>query len=1736
MTLKGLTLVILSILSVLVLSLLLSGECEATVWSVDDDGPADFSTIQDAINGSSSGDSIVVNNGTYNEKIVINKSISLNGWDKNTTRINGPGIGHVVNITAHWANITGFNITGSGTDLENMDAGVHILGNNTTVQDVILYKNLYGLQLWGSSNNTINNNSFVENTLYGCLLAGWPGNVIHNNSFFKDGIIIGYSAISKYYNQTIETSNTVNGNPIYYLHDVESGLILGDAGQVILANCRNVTVESNISYTDFGIIMYNCTNISFTDCSIKYCLKGMDIKKSTYINITNTNISYCTTDGIEIADQSNNVTIESTSFYNEYKYHTFRAVKDISIWNSTFSMGYLDLWDNSRVSLINTTIDNLILLHDTVSRVTISWLLDVKVIDNLTNPISGVNLWVNDSLGSNVFTGITDGLGSCRGIVCIERIKSLSSSEYHTPHLVEASNGTHFGDVSPTMDTSKQVTILISSEPKPDMIIVDDDGTPGVDCDFNSIQDAINFASTGEKIYVKNGTYNRITINKKVNLMGEDNNETIIDGGGTGVVVKFTNINGANLSGFKITGGGSDFLNDDVAIWLSGSDYCNISNNQICNNYDVFKGEMDDTMDLATYNTFYNNTVHNNQESIYLFYLDGFYFYFYNNEIFQNDGKIFLWLSADSEFIGNNISDLDIAFCFDHGGNFLIRDNEISNVGTVFSLEGTEDTTIQYNNITSVANYIISMYDSCLGNVITHNNFSSSVLKFYLSDSGVPQNQIYLNNFNSTNIQLTLFNSNEIWSSGGYGNYWGDYQGLDNGSSGRTAGDGVGDTSLPHHSVDNFPLMGPIRDRPFAGFESNPGTGNITTTFDFDASYCFDYQDADAGLQVRWDWENDGTWDVDWTATKTASHQYTTPGTYTVNLMVRDSGGLLDNITQEIIVVNEAPNATFTVDPLSGNITATFNFDASGCIDLENVTAVLEVRWDWEDDGTWDTSWSTTKTASHQYGYPSTYSVRMEVRDGEMVARNTTLQIEVVNEHPLANFTVEPLAGNITTLFTFNASSCWDLEDPLSNLWVRWNFDDKGGWDTPSTSEKEVSYQYASPGVYTVRLRVNDTGYLYNETTLQVNVPNELPLANFTVTPLVGNISTDFIFNASGCSDLETPLSAIGASWDWEDNGIWDLYTSCDQIVSHSYSSPGTYTVRLEVEDNCQETTTISHQVQVVDEPPHAFLNVLTSLANVSVFVQFDGRDSWDLETVSSDLLARWDWEDDGIWDTDWLVALWNGHQFDEPGTYTIRLEVMDNNGQVDNATGQVEIENLPPHPAFSITPGSGNISSLFLFNASNTWDLENDTSELMVRWDWENDGTWDTGWDYDKLQYHQYTELGTYTVGMQVSDWHGLIDITTHTLEVVNDPPHPLFNVTPGSGDITQVFTFDASGTWDLENETSELMVRWDWQNDGTWDTEWSYTKSQDHQYGYPGTYTVRLEARDMEGLSNSITHQNTVNNTPPHATFTVTPTTGNLSEEFTINASGCTDMEDGVSDLSIRVDWENDGTWNTGWATSKTASHTYTSAGTYTIKVEVRDALGTISNATVTVEVYLDSDGDGYRDEDDAFPADNHEWNDTDEDGTGDNSDAFPTDPTEWNDTDEDGTGDNSDAFPEDPAEQNDTDSDGVGDNADAFPTDPAASLDTDGDGYPDEWNEGYTEEDSTTGLRKDEFPSDPEQYKLKDEGFRIPIWIFGVIAMVIMVVVAIVFYMKKDKRKPMREEPDNHNEDIQEEVESG
>jgi len=84
-----------------------------------------------------------------------------------------------------------------------------------------------------------------------------------------------------------------------------------------------------------------------------------------------------------------------------------------------------------------------------------------------------------------------------------------------------------------------------------------------------------------------------------------------------------------------------------------------------------------------------------------------------------------------------------------------------------------------------------------------------------------------------------------------------------------------------------------------------------------------------------------------------------------------------------------------------------------------------------------------------------------------------------------------------------------------------------------------------------------------------------------------------------------------------------------------------------------------------------------------------------------------------------------------------------------------------------------------------------------------------------------------------------------------INNPPVPIFFIDPSSGNTSTIFEFDASASYDQEDPQSLLKVRWDFDGNGIWDTDFSYTKTATHQYSESGNYYPKLEVKDEDGAS---------------------------------------------------------------------------------------------------------------------------------------------------------------------------------------------------------------------------------------------------------------------------------------------
>ena len=219
-------------------------------WTVDDDGSADFHTIQEAVNAANDGDTIFVRKGVYYENVVVNKTVSLIGENRSNTIIDGSRIGTVVKIAVDNVTLYGFTIQHSKTLYPPGGYSGVYLDHSTrcNISYNIVRDNYYGISLEYSDANIIFHNTLSHHLWHGIRLINAHKNIIIGNNAshnWNEGI---YSFDS---NNNLIASNimTDNNHGIYLLDSSNTRII------------RNILAHNSFSEYSTGISLYsnNCT-------------------------------------------------------------------------------------------------------------------------------------------------------------------------------------------------------------------------------------------------------------------------------------------------------------------------------------------------------------------------------------------------------------------------------------------------------------------------------------------------------------------------------------------------------------------------------------------------------------------------------------------------------------------------------------------------------------------------------------------------------------------------------------------------------------------------------------------------------------------------------------------------------------------------------------------------------------------------------------------------------------------------------------------------------------------------------------------------------------------------------------------------------------------------------------------------------------------------------------------------------------------------------------------------------------------------------------------------------------------------------------------------------------------------------------------------------------------------------------------------------------------------------------
>lgn len=179
-----------------------------------------------------------------------------------------------------------------------------------------------------------------------------------------------------------------------------------------------------------------------------------------------------------------------------------------------------------------------------------------------------------------------------------------------------------------------------------------------------------------------------------------------------------------------------------------------------------------------------------------------------------------------------------------------------------------------------------------------------------------------------------------------------------------------------------------------------------------------------------------------------------------------------DPFEQQIILDQTPPSARFDVSPAAGITGETeFLFDASTSHDNLASDTELELRWDWEGTGNF-TPWVPEKQAAQIFQTGGEKDIVLQVRDRAGWIDSFSAKV-TLNTRPVAQFSVNPRTGDLSTNFQFDAGAAFDADGDA--LLFRWDFEGDGIWETDWLVDATIFHQFAATGSYPATLQVQDT-------------------------------------------------------------------------------------------------------------------------------------------------------------------------------------------------------------------------------------------------------------------------------------------------------------------------------------------------------------------------------------------------------------------------------------------------------------------------------------------------------------------------------------------------------------------------------------------------------------------------------------------------------------------------------------
>jgi parallel beta-helix repeat protein len=215
----------------------------------------------------------------------------------------------------------GHNITIKNLQVKNYEWGIVFSHNaslffwdfnpdrttNCTISNCQISNDTLGIAIYGGRNCSILDNS-ISDCRTGITYSG-SGNTFRNNKMQNSDINFSENAYDP--SNSVDTSNTVNGKPIYYITNKHDITVPTDVGMVVIQECSNILIQnldiSNV-YTAIGIS--NSSNCKIINNTITHNNRGVYIRLSTNNTIKTNQITNNSGSAIE-ADSTDKTAISN---------------------------------------------------------------------------------------------------------------------------------------------------------------------------------------------------------------------------------------------------------------------------------------------------------------------------------------------------------------------------------------------------------------------------------------------------------------------------------------------------------------------------------------------------------------------------------------------------------------------------------------------------------------------------------------------------------------------------------------------------------------------------------------------------------------------------------------------------------------------------------------------------------------------------------------------------------------------------------------------------------------------------------------------------------------------------------------------------------------------------------------------------------------------------------------------------------------------------------------------------------------------------------------------------------------------------------------------------------------------------------------------------------------------------------------------------------------------------------